>query len=247
MSNHLCLSGIAPDRFCELPADHRGLHRHGLELWSSSLARFMRPNPDPTAPLGVETPQQAAPSEESGTSEATNHNAGLFKQRRCSVIIGSLKCKICGKEIEPPPLVIGEYSSEDRDKRVIARVLQHLSKRAEMEKAGGGPHLEAIQKAAATCMHISSNLNGALLTGNFELPEDLEQQRLSLLRQVHEMTRQVRMSNQELIEQCDHIQDCAGAAERALRIMLDLRDRYESLGRYAPAQPAPAAPEEVKR
>ena len=162
------------------------------------------------------------------------------------MIIGSLKCKICRKEIEPPPLVIGE-SSEDRDKRIIARILQHLSKRAEMEKAGGGPHLEAIQKAAATCMHIGSNLNGALLTGNFELPEELEQQRLSLLRQVHEMTRQVRMSDEKLEKEFRRATFRHGTGPlfgMHWEFIRDLRDRYESLGKYAPAQPAP---EEVKR
>lgn len=161
------------------------------------------------------------------------------------MIIGSLKCKICSKEIEPPAVLIGE-SSEFRDKRIIVRLLTHLQKRAEFERAGGGPHLDAIQRAAATCMHISSNLNGALLTGNFELPAELEKQRLDLLRQVHEMTRQVRMSDEDL-KKC--IEDRVKYGEITEWIMLKhLRDRYESLGQYAPAQPAPAAkPEEVKK
>jgi hypothetical protein len=158
-----------------------------------------------------------------------------------------MKCKICRKEIDPPEVLIGERP-EDRDKRIISRLLRHLQKRAEIEKAGGGPHLEAIQHAAATCMHISGNLNGALLTGNFELPAELEKQRLELLRQVHEMTRQVRLSDEDL--KALYNAYCNGAVRypTSLSLLKDIRDRYESLGLYAPAQPAPAAqPEEVKQ
>ena len=160
------------------------------------------------------------------------------------MIIGSMKCKICGKKIEPPEIVIREDPAA-HDGRIIGKLLNHLRKRAEFERKSphGGPHLQAIQQAAATCMNISSNLNGALLTGNFELPEGLENQRQSLLRQVHEMTRTVRTSDLEiplLIERAfsqwggDFPGNNAVPYLLAIDRLEDLRDRYEALGKYAP-------------
>ncbi len=170
------------------------------------------------------------------------------------MILGALHCKLCSKEIDPPEILLNE-SPEDRDKRIIARLLKHLQKRAEMERERGGPHLQAIQHAAQTCMHISANLNGALLTGNFELPEDLEIQRQSLLKQVHEMTRTVRVSDDELdsllttlITEDEPEFGRSELWEPMSALFRDFRDRYESLGKYAP-QPAnaPAAPQLVKQ
>lgn len=163
------------------------------------------------------------------------------------MIIGSiLKCKICGKEIAPPEILIGE-TPDARDGRTINKLLTHLQKRAEMESKSptGGPHHHAIATAARACMHISGNLNGAILTGNFELPEDLEAQRQSLLRQVHEMTRTVRMSDDDLRAMLAAYTNGSDRYPTSLAFIQDLRDRYEGLGKYAPV--VPVQPEVVKQ
>jgi len=165
------------------------------------------------------------------------------------MIIGSIKCKICGKEILPPEIEMGE-SSTAREQRTIGKLLSHLQKRAESEQrlGTGGPHLQAIQQAAAKSMHISGNLNGALLTGNFELPADLEAQRVDLLRQVHEMTRTVRMSDGDLANMMTWSPATrplsAEWTTAVFEFIQDLRDRYEGLGKYAPI---PAVVEMVKQ
>src|SRR5579871_931871 len=97
-------------------------------------------------------------------------------------MIQTMKCKLCGTIIQPPEIIIGE-ASRDRKQRTVRKLMNHTQKRLEAEaKLGGGPHLEAAQKAAARCNMIAANLNGVFLTEHFDLPEELEADRRALLR-----------------------------------------------------------------
>lgn len=163
-----------------------------------------------------------------------------------------MKCKICGKIISSPDeaLIIGQ-PPQVRNQHIIKRLMNHMNARAEEEarKIGPKPHAQGIMEA----LMIAQNFNGALVLGNFELPPDTETERLEVISRVHEMTRQVRMSDEDLDaawdRETEYMHDRVGsvAIDAAKIFFRDLRDRYESLGKYAPAQPAPAAPEEVKR
>ena len=151
-----------------------------------------------------------------------------------------MKCKLCGKIISPPdetPL-IGE-PPQVRNQKIIARLMKHMQSRVEAEaKIGSGPHLQAMAESSVA----SQNFSGALLIGHFEISPDMEQDRQYVLFRVHEMTRKVRMTNEELMAtvrctcpgECTGLHVADGVEERALRMMMDLRDRYEGLGKYAP-------------
>ena len=174
-------------------------------------------------------------------------------------MIALMKCKLCGKIIEPPQLLIGEPEGK-RKQRTVRKLMKHMEERVETEaKSGrGGPHLEATQKAAMRCNLIAANLNGVFLTEHFEMPEDLQTDRQALLRDVHEMTRQVRLTDEDLHRENSRFWFRTSSSVEPitptdiLKVLFDLRDRYESLGKYAPAAPnVPAAispePQEMKR
>ena len=162
-----------------------------------------------------------------------------------------MKCKLCGKIIEPPEILIGEPEGK-RKQRTVRKLMKHMEERVETEaKSGrGGPHLEATQKAAMRCNLIAANLNGVFLTEHFEMPEDLQSDRQALLRDVHEMTRQVRVSDEELMRMLDGCTVTIGTgfstpSMHAEDVLKDLRDRYESLGKYAPAAPNAPSPDHM--
>ena len=156
------------------------------------------------------------------------------------MILSLMKCKICSKIISPPDqaLIIGE-PPEVRNQRILQSLFSHIQEKTQEEQGRPDqPHAAALVAAIT----VGENLKGALLFGNFEIGAEQEAERQDVLRRVHEITRTVRMSDQDLME--EHQEPAGGWVLEKLR---DLRDRYEGLGKYAPAQPAAAPqPETMK-
>ena len=162
-----------------------------------------------------------------------------------------IKCKHCGKIISPEPVIIGEPENV-RQGKTIARMARHIQARAQKEqqeneaaaRAAGeqqykaGPH----QTALVTLDVAARGFGEFALAQHFELSGDLETAVDRGRRSIHEATRSVRFTDQDLDRLSNEMCPRGRSAEieAALR---DLRDRYEGLGKYAPAQPA-AAPEE---
>lgn len=162
-----------------------------------------------------------------------------------------IKCKLCGKLLSPPDAakIIGE-SPQVQNQKIIARIMSHIGSKAQEEQKTGGPHAQALFEATMA----SQNLHAAALIGCFEITPEMEKDRQSVFARIHALTRTVKVSTADLMAmvQCTcpipcctglHVAD--GVEERALRMLMDLRDRYESLGKYAPAN-APQTTEEMK-
>ena len=154
------------------------------------------------------------------------------------MILNLMKCKICGKIISPPDqaLIIGE-SAPVRNQKILQSLFYHVqSKMQEEQNRPEQLHTAALIHA----MTAGENLKGALLIGNFEISPEQEAERQDVLRRVHEITRTVRMSDGELVTLLKaYLPDIV---PMDLRVLQDLRDRYEGLGKYAPAttpQPEP--------
>ena len=149
------------------------------------------------------------------------------------MILSLMKCKICSKIISPPDqaLIIGE-SAPARNQRILQSLFSHIQTKAQEEQnQPAQPHIMALIAA----MTAGENLKGALLIGNFEISPEQEAERQDVLRRVHEITRTVRTTDEDL-EKILYAHP-NGFAMNALK---DLRDRYEGLGKYAPAaQPEP--------
>ena len=150
-----------------------------------------------------------------------------------------MKCKLCGKIISPPdetPL-IGE-PPQVRNQKIIQRLMRHMQNRVEAEaKLGAGEHLQAMADATVA----SQNFSGALLIGYFEISPDMEKGRQLVMQRIHEMTRSVRMADQEIdrivakrTEGMTHSLSTVAFVRAMYDALRDLRDRYEGLGQYAP-------------
>lgn len=91
------------------------------------------------------------------------------------------------------------------------------------------PHKQALMDATVA----GENLKGAMLIGKFEISPDMEAERQGVLARVHEITRTVRTTDQDILDKVFSMglrsADCP-----EFRILADLRDRYEGLGKYAP-------------
>ena len=156
------------------------------------------------------------------------------------MILSLMKCKICSKIISPPDqaLIIGE-PPEVRNQRILQSLFSHIQEKTQEEQGRPDqPHAAALVAAIT----VGENLKGALLFGNFEIGAEQEAERQDVLRRVHEITRTVRITDQEILDMLPTVYQ-----KSTIQILCDLRDRYEGLGKYAPAQPAPAPqPETVK-
>ena len=156
------------------------------------------------------------------------------------MILSLMKCKICGKIISPPDqaLIIGE-SAQVRNQKILQSLFAHIQGEMQKEQTHPAkPHTAALVAA----MTAGENLKGAMLIGNFEIGAEQEAERQDVLRRVHEITRTVRITDQEILDMLPTVYQ-----KSTIQILCDLRDRYEGLGKYAPAQPAPAPqPETVK-
>lgn len=153
------------------------------------------------------------------------------------MILSLMKCKICGKMISPPDqaLIIGE-SAPARNQRILQALFSHIQGQMENERnQPSQPHTAALISATVA----GENLKGAMLVGCFEVSPDMDRERQDVLRRVHEITRTVRMSDKDLAARNLSCDECVNDGLAALK---DLRDFYEGLGKYAPAEPA-AAPQ----
>jgi len=158
------------------------------------------------------------------------------------MILSLMKCKICSKVISPPDqaLIIGE-PPQVWNQRILQSLFSHIH--GEMQKEQNRPE-KPHTAALVAAITAGENLKGAMLIGNFEIGADQESERQDVLRRVHEITRTVRISEEGLAAMIDEDLPEGGAI---LNLLCDLRDRYEGLGKYAPAQPAAAPqPEPVK-
>ncbi len=148
------------------------------------------------------------------------------------MILSLMKCKICGKVISPPDqaLIIGE-SAPARNQRILQALFSHIQGQMETERnQPAQPHTAALIGATVA----GENLKGAMLVGCFEVSPDMEMERQDVLRRVHEITRTVRMSDEDLMEYAPR--GYHGLVEiRWIDALKDLRDRYEGLGKYAPS------------
>lgn len=168
------------------------------------------------------------------------------------MIIIPLKCKLCTKTISPPNAA--GLTDEQYRGAYTAKLMGHVAGHAKEETATGGQHAQANAEAAIP----AQNLYTALLMGCFDLTPEMEQDRAKVFAMIHALTRQVKVSDEDLgkilhdvLNHC-HIDtgrfgntgETVGAIHQALT---DLRDRYESLGKYEPKPAnAPAAPQLVK-
>lgn len=164
------------------------------------------------------------------------------------MLILPIKCKHCGKTISPPDAakIIGE-SPQVQNQRIIGKLMGHLQGKAEDEGKGiiGGPHAQALIEATL----VAQNLHMALVLGGFELSAEMEADRQQVLKRVHEITRTVKMTDNELellaasaFDHPDALDDEGTILNHAENALRDLRDRYEGLGKYAPKPPAAAQP-----
>lgn len=161
-----------------------------------------------------------------------------------------MKCRLCGKIIPLPVEIIGE-TPQQRQMRMVGALMAHITRAIDEEQKTklSRRHTEAAKLASTQATTIAANMNGALIVQNFDIPEELEAARRDLLRDVHEMTRQVRMTDQELADLYERYKNGTDKWPTSLDFLKDLRDRYESLGKYAPAKPAnaPESPVLVKQ
>ena len=158
-----------------------------------------------------------------------------------------MKCRLCGKIISPPDeaRIIGQPETVQNQK-IIARLMAHIGKHAQEEQRSGGPHAQALIEATLA----SQNLHASLIIGCFQINPEMEADRQRVFARIHELTRTVRITDEDLktiaqengfVLNFDHWAE----NENLLDMLRDLRDRYESLGKYAPAQPEPI--EAIKR
>jgi hypothetical protein len=161
------------------------------------------------------------------------------------MILSLMKCRICGKTISPPDqtLIIGE-SAPARNQRILQSLFSHIQGKMQSEQnQADQPHTAALIAA----MTAGENLKGALLIGNFEISPEQEAERQDVLRRVHEITRTVRVSDEELQQAFRRATMSIGTGPlygSHWEFCKDLRDRYEGLGKYAPK--AATQPEPVK-
>lgn len=157
------------------------------------------------------------------------------------LILHPIKCKLCGKSINPPDAakVIGQ-SEQIQNQAIIAKLLGHIRGMAEEEgkTPPQGPHFRALIEATL----VSQNLHAALILGQFDLDQPMEADRQKVLKRVHAETRTVRMTDEELALIYGASEYCRpdGTLD-SLAMLMDLRDRYEERGKYAPQSDAQTA------
>lgn len=171
-----------------------------------------------------------------------------------------ITCKYCSKTISPALPHIGE-SPQQNMARTVQLMAQHIAEESQEEqrtakrhpKAGvkPGPHQVAEFLLSATVAGVANYQ----IAQSFNLSEDLEAAVEIGRHSIHEASRKVRMTDEDvesilprwLDGELKPIPKYDGITQVARELARDLRDRYEGLGKYAPAQPTPApAAEPVK-
>ena len=166
-------------------------------------------------------------------------------------LIIPVKCKLCGATIKPPELIIGEDPRIPLLKQ-IAKMAAHMAKRAEDEARNGGltkPHLEAFAQQQGQ----AQNLAGVLMSRCFDLSPELEayaeRERAMLARTLRKATvtdeeiQEISISTLNAVMEQFEDRPYVELLQHLKAAVKDLRDRYEELGDYAPAEvPTTATP-----
>jgi len=160
-----------------------------------------------------------------------------------------IKCKVCGKTLSEPERIIGE-PPRAHFARLIERLKKHFNSRINDEQLQiAKPHSEAFAAVLASMLTYQSlalTKPGLLFDG---LPEDFLEDRERVRAGFAASLRKVTMTDEDLWPVAERVFDpnnglmYASNPEAAHLILLDLRDRYEEIGAYAPTpletQPAP--------
>ena len=134
-----------------------------------------------------------------------------------------------------PDLIVTDTPAE-REGKEVSILTEHVAHCAAVEVKDKDDtekrHAQAIEVARRAGMYFMSYQ----LAKCFDLPEDLKTPHERARAQFHADTRKVQMTDVDLRIFADGFYDGRDYSFDALR---DLRDRYEELGKYAPA-PSPA-------
>jgi hypothetical protein len=168
-----------------------------------------------------------------------------------------LRCKLCNQQIKLPDeaLVIG--LSEEKRIAIIANTLaKHMSEQGAKEsqaqhqamtrqKNGNpaamippAPHAQLVQSCVQQGAVMGQLVQGLLTLRAFHLTQELEKYAETHRANLHAWSRKVRMSDDDL----SSLMVSFGLEQPTIptqysRLLRDLRDRYEELGKYAPATP----------
>lgn len=155
-----------------------------------------------------------------------------------------IKCKLCNKIIPEGVPIIGEKPEEVR-----GRKWHHMQVHMQQSHR---PHFQIILELTKIC---SLSIPAILIGADFEIPEDMEQQRQAERSKLAKILRRTTLTDDEIAAQLpreDHysipqFQPPHGTAMMpiadAFVLMLNLRDRYEEIGAYALTAPASPASE----
>lgn len=164
-----------------------------------------------------------------------------------------ITCKYCGREIKPPTPIIGEPDML-RQLKTVQKMARHIASRSMEEQqavSGARARREPDPPAphAIAAMQINMAVQGITnyaIAGHFELSEELQASHELGRHSIHEATRAVRMTDEDLEARIE----AEGIVRHTIwNYLRDLRDEYESLGIHAPAPLAPTSapkPELVK-
>ena len=161
-------------------------------------------------------------------------------------------CKLCGKKLKTPDqaMVIGIHPQQ-KVQIIMAALGQHLQEEANHEaqayqrQTNGKPspaqvlpkmlHTQAVQ----SCIVHGGAVQGYFTLQCFVLDSELEAIQEQNRRVIHEWSRSVRITDEELKELVESdVAEIDGLRNTpALSYLKDLRDRYEGLGKYAPQAP----------
>ena len=158
-----------------------------------------------------------------------------------------ITCKYCSKTISPALPHIGE-SPQQNMARTVQLMAQHIADQSQEEQRTAKRHPKAGVKPSPHQLAeflLSATVAGVAnyqIAQSFNLSEDLEAEVEIGRHSIHEASRKVRMTDEDLealvIEFTGPKYD--ETRELARTFLYDLRDRYEGLGKYAPPQPTPA-------
>ncbi len=136
--------------------------------------------------------------------------------------IQPITCKLCGKQIPEGLPIVGE-PPENARRRKVQNMTIHMQDK----------HPVSFQTALTTGMLCGQTIPAIMLAADFDLPDEMEQQRQSERARIAKLVRRVTLSDAQL----EHLLTDSLATEHigdALWLLKDLRDRYEEIGEYAP-------------
>ena len=146
------------------------------------------------------------------------------------MITSLIRCKVCQKVISEPARIIGDPQGM-HEARIMQQLLKHIQSKVDEEMRDSSdqqkPHCAAWGPRVASVFTYQMLMCSHL----FELTPELESRSETDRARFHESSRkQLKITDEELAS--TYIEPDGRAHSDALR---DLRDRYEEIGRYAPA------------